>query len=77
MRGAGFTDAATTRLISLHSFHGSRAARQRMAGIPMEVTLRAMYRRYTDGREPLTLQGVLISCTAGRNHDQVVGEEDG
>lgn len=50
--------------ITLHSFHGSRAARERRKGIPKENTCASMlwseemYDYYTEGREPLTLNGL-------------------
>ena len=54
------------RHITLHSWHGSRAAREKRMGIPPEDTCKAMcwsmemYLYYTEGREPLTIEGVLI-----------------
>lgn len=48
--------------VSLHSFHGSRAARERAQGIPAEDTCREMgdwsmdmYEHYTGGRSALTI----------------------
>jgi integrase len=47
--------------LALHSFHGSRAARDRASGIPMETTCeemdwtKAMYHYYLDGRDILSL----------------------
>ena len=63
---AGLDKPELRRHISLHSFHGSRAARERRLGIPPGVTCRAMawsltmYNYYTDGREPLTIDGIAI-----------------
>jgi integrase len=66
LRQAGFAEAAM-RNISLHSFHGSRAAREARAGVPMEETLanmrwsRSMYLHYTAGREPLVIEGMKMA----------------
>ena len=52
------------RLVTLHSFHGSRASREARAGIPMTDTIanmrwtEEMYQYYTHGREPLVLEGI-------------------
>lgn len=49
------------KTISLHSFHGSKGARDRGAGVLAEVTCvvmdwsLAMYNRYTEGRVPYSL----------------------
>lgn len=61
---AGLAEPALARHISLHSFHGSRAARERAAGVPAADTCQAMgwslemYNHYCEGREPLTLDGI-------------------
>ena len=63
---------AKARLITLHSYHGSRAAREKAMGIPKEETCRnmcwsvEMYDYYTEGREPLTLDGILSAAVAGQ-----------
>ncbi len=57
------------RLVTLHSFHGSRASREARAGIPMADTIANMrwtkarqmyqyYTVYTHGIEPLVLEGI-------------------
>lgn len=60
--------------VTLHSFHGSRAAREAKLGIPREVTCHymgwseKMYAHYVDGREPLVMDklklGVIPSTAA-------------
>jgi integrase len=68
LKRAGFNDVGR-RTITLHSFHGSRAAREQKAGISREVTCdnmrwtTEMYDYYTKGREPLILDDVLRSTT--------------
>lgn len=53
----GFAD----KTASLHSFHGSKGARDKELGVPPLVTCKAMdwsiemYKRYTDGRTPVSL----------------------
>lgn len=48
-------------LVSLHSFHGSRAAREAQLGVPREETCKNMrwtldsYAHYVDGRSPLSV----------------------
>lgn len=64
MERAGFT-AAVSRNVTLHSFHGSRACRERAQGIEKAETCEnmrwseAMYDHYIKGREPLTLEGLV------------------
>lgn len=63
---AGMALPELHRHITLHSFHGSRAARERAMGIDAQVTCSAMgwsldmYHYYTNGREPLTTDGVRL-----------------
>jgi hypothetical protein len=65
LRAAGFNEKAKST-VTLHSFHGSRAAREKAAGIPRADTCAsmnwspAMYEHYLGGREPLTMKGVLL-----------------
>ena len=62
------------RQVTMHSFHGSRAAREALAGIPRAETCAAMrwseqmYDYYTQGREPLTIDGVRFT-TSTRDRD--------
>lgn len=75
---AGFSDEVL-RLVTLHSFHGSRASREARAGIPMADTIanmrwtKEMYQYYTHGREPLVLEGIQKTGhkhkPAGRSYD--------
>ena len=64
LKGAGLVDPAVQRHITLHSYHGSRAARERAAGIRAVETCKnmlwtlEMYEYYTAGREPLTPDGI-------------------
>jgi len=65
LKVAGFPVEAR---ITLHSFHGSRAARERAAGVPKEQTCKDMgdwdpdmYEHYTGGREPLTVAAVRLA----------------
>lgn len=56
--------------LSLHSYHGSRAAREKKAGVPKHDTCASMlwseemYDYYTNGREPLTMDGILALVKA-------------
>lgn len=65
------------RLLTLHSFHGSRAAREKAAGVPREETCTnmrwsiEMYEYYTSGREPLTVDGITLARTP-----DLVGDDD-
>ena len=58
--------AAVVKLVSLHSYHGSRAAREKAQGVPKAETCRnmhwslEMYEYYTSGRTPLTIEGVTV-----------------
>lgn len=58
------------RHMTLHSFHGSRAARERAQGIPPEDTCRSMhwsremYDYYTEGRVPMTVNDVYVMVEA-------------
>ena len=62
--------AEVRRHVTLHSFHGSRAARERAQGIPPEETCRSMhwsrdmYDYYTEGRIPMSVDNVFIMTTA-------------
>ena len=66
---AGFSETAI-RSVTLHSFHGSRAAREAREGIPMEETIKnmrwsaEMYKYYTEGREPLTIEGIVMTTSS-------------
>ncbi len=63
---AGMADPELCRHISLHSFHGSRAAREKLQGVPPELTCAdmlwslSMYTYYTGGRQPLSTDGILL-----------------
>ena len=64
MSAAGFSETARNR-VTLHSFHGSRAARERDQDVSPQQTCEdmhwsmQMYEHYTKGRDPLTLEAVL------------------
>ena len=74
--------------LTLHSFHGSRAHRDAVAGIPMEDTCAficwtpAMYRRYLSGRSALSSMARVSKTpkrmtAAGRRRSQIDSKWDG
>lgn len=81
MLEARFSDEAL-RLITLHSFHGSRASREARAGIPMADTIanmrwtEEMYKYYTHGREPLVLEGIRLETTGSESMPAHRGYDD-
>jgi hypothetical protein len=73
--------------VSFHSFHGSRALRDALAGIPAEVTCANihwsldMYNRYVKGRLPITESNRFTNtpqpaCPAHRRRAEIYGWED-
>ena len=57
---------SASKSVSLHSFHGSRGARERALGIEASLTCNdmdwsyEMYCRYTDGRVPFSVDDLLV-----------------